>query len=59
LEREEFDDQENDEVQISKEERQLNDYMKSKASDEDKRLDSFDYWLKPFKDQRNVHNSTL
>ena len=46
LEREELDDQENDEVQISKEEHQLNDYMKSKASTEDRRLDPFDYWLK-------------
>jgi len=46
LEREELDDQENDEVQISKEEHQLNDYMKSKASSEDRRLDPFDYWLK-------------
>ena len=43
LEREELDDQENDEVQISKEEHQLNEYMKSKANSEDKRLDPFDY----------------
>ena len=43
LEREELDDQENDEVQISKEEHQLDDYMKSKASSEDRGLDPFDY----------------
>ena len=46
LDREELDDQENDEVQISKEKHQLNDYMKSKASSEDRKLDPFDYWLK-------------
>ena len=46
LEREELDDQESDEMQISKEEHQLNDYMKIKANSEDRRLDPFDYWVK-------------
>jgi len=46
LEREELDDQENDKMQISKEEHQLNDYMKTKANSEDRRLDPFDYWVK-------------
>ena len=46
LEREELDDQESDEMQISKEEHQLNDYMKIKANSEDRRPDPFDYWIK-------------
>ena len=45
LERE-LSDQEDDMTQISMQEHQINDYMKSKTSKEGKRLDPYDYWIK-------------